>query len=454
MKTDFTPSQLADPAIAASEKILRACVHCGFCTATCPTYVLLGDELDSPRGRIYLIKDMLENDRPATAEVVKHIDRCLSCLACMTTCPSGVHYMHLVDHARLHIETTYRRPPSERLLRAVLALVLPSPAWMRLSFALARLARPFAALLPASRQGATSPSLADRLRAVLTLAPGRLPPKGTPAGHVIAAQGPRRGRVLLMQGCVQQVLAPDINEATIRLLTRHGVEVVLAADEQCCGALVHHMGRESEALANARANIDVWLDAADQGELDAILITASGCGTMVKDYGFQLRGDSVYAERAARVSALACDVTEYVARLDPPATSPPRPLTVAYHAACSLQHGQKITRQPKELLFKFGFVVKDIPEAHLCCGSAGTYNILQPDIARRLRERKVVNIASVEPDVIATGNIGCMVQIASGTSTPVVHTIQLIDWATGGPPPAALPAGALPVAALSSGGSR
>jgi glycolate oxidase iron-sulfur subunit len=398
----------------------------------------MGDELDSPRGRIYLIKDMLENDRPAAPEVVKHIDRCLSCLACMTTCPSGVHYMHLVDHARAHVAATYRRPIMERLLRAVLAFVLPKPSRMRASLALARLVRPLARLLPASANAATAPTLFDRMKAMLALAPARLPEKGPVAGTVIAAQGERRGRVVLMQGCAQQVLAPATNAAAIRLLTRHGIEVVLAANEQCCGALVHHMGDEHAAQAAARANSAAWLAEAERGGLDAILITASGCGTMVKDYGFLLRGDSAHAAPASRVSALACDITEYIARLDLAPSSPPRSLVVAYHSACSLQHGQKITRQPKELLFKFGFVVKDVPEAHLCCGSAGTYNILQPDIARRLRERKVANIASVKPDVIAAGNIGCQVQIASGTSIPVVHTIELIDWATGGPAPVAL----------------
>jgi glycolate oxidase iron-sulfur subunit len=435
MKTEFSLTQLADPDIAEADKILRACVHCGFCTATCPTYVLLGDELDSPRGRIYLIKEMLEKDRPPTQEVVKHIDRCLSCLACMTTCPSGVNYMHLVDQARVRIEREYTRPMAERTLRAALAWVLPRPGLFRLSMILARLGRPLLALLPAPRQSA-SPTLMPRIKAMLALAPTRLPARGASGGSVFPAVGARRGRVALLQGCAQQVLAPRINRAAINLLTRHGIEVVLVKDEQCCGALTHHLGRDGDALARARANIAVWLKEAEQGGLDAILVTTSGCGTVIKDYGFMLREDRDFAAAAARISALAKDITEYVGGIDlRPPQQQQRDIVIAYHSACSLQHGQKITQLPKELLSKSGFVVKDIPESHLCCGSAGTYNILQPDIANRLRDRKVANIAMVRPDMIAAGNIGCMVQIAGGTSVPVVHTVELLDWATGGPRP-------------------
>jgi glycolate oxidase iron-sulfur subunit len=434
MKTEFTPTQLADPDIAEADKILRKCVHCGFCTATCPTYVLLGDELDSPRGRIYLIKEMLEKDQKPTQEVVKHVDRCLSCLACMTTCPSGVNYMHLVDQARVKIEKDYRRPLSERLLRDVLAWVLPRPGLFRLSMTMARLARPLAALLPSTSKQ-SNPNLLSRVKAMLTMAPRQLPAAGPSGGSVFPAIGARRGRVALLQGCAQQVLAPRINQAAISLLTRHGVEVVLVRDEQCCGALTHHLGRDGDALARARANIGVWLGEADRGGLDAILVTASGCGTVIKDYGYMLREDPEFAAPAAKVSALAKDISEYVSAMDLPKPDKQSDLVVAYHSACSLQHGQKITQAPKELLSKNGFVVKDIPESHLCCGSAGTYNILQPDIASRLRDRKVANIAMVKPDIIAAGNIGCMVQIAGGTSVPVVHTIELLDWATGGPRP-------------------
>jgi glycolate oxidase iron-sulfur subunit len=435
MKTDFSLAQLANPDIAEADKILRACVHCGFCTATCPTYVLLGDELDSPRGRIYLIKEMLEKNRPPTREVVKHIDRCLSCLACMTTCPSGVNYMHLVDQARVRIEKEYTRPLSERLLRTALAWILPRPEWFRASMIVARFGRWLSALLPTPEAVPANPGLVRRIKAMLALAPATLPPPGPAGGSVFAARGKKRGRVALLQGCAQQVLGPRINQAAINLLTRHGIEVALVKDEQCCGALSHHLGRDEDALARARANVTVWLTEAEQNGLDAILVTTSGCGTVIKDYGYMLRADRDFAAAAAKISAMTRDITEYVEGMSLQPAQQPSGIVVAYHSACSLQHGQKITQAPKELLSKSGFVVKDVPESHLCCGSAGTYNILQPDIANKLRDRKVANIATVRPDMIAAGNIGCMVQIAGGTSVPVVHTIELLDWATGGPKP-------------------
>jgi glycolate oxidase iron-sulfur subunit len=424
MQTSFTLAQLADPDTSESEKILRACVHCGFCTATCPTYVLGGNELDSPRGRIYLIKDMLEHDRPATPEVALHIDRCLSCLACMTTCPSGVHYMHLVDHARVHIERTYRRPLGQRVLRALLANVMPYPRRFRLALAAALATKPLAPLAAALGL--------KRLAAMLGLAPRSWPQRPLEPRTFPALGSPRQGRVILLAGCVNDVLAPEINAATIRVLTRHGIEVVIADGAGCCGSLVHHLGRDHEALAQARANIDAW--SAVKGA-DSILINTSGCGTTVKDYGFMLRTDPAYAERAARISGLAKDVSEYLAGIPLKADAQPPGLVVAYHSACSLQHGQRITRQPKDVLGKVGFQVRDVPEAHLCCGSAGTYNILEPDIARRLRERKVGTIEKLRPDVIAAGNIGCITQIAAGTELPIVHTVELVDWATGGPCP-------------------
>jgi glycolate oxidase iron-sulfur subunit len=429
MQTSFTLAQLADPDIAQAEQILRTCVHCGFCTATCPTYVLLGDELDSPRGRIYLIKDMLENGRPATGDVVKHVDRCLSCLACMTTCPSGVHYMHLVDHARAHIEATYSRPPLERILRSVLARVLPNNRAFRWALRGARTGKPLAGLFAAV-------GLAP-IAALLRLAPARLPAMSALEGRRrFQSRGPRKGRVALLTGCVGPVIAPSISAAAIRVLTRHGIEVVTG--EGCCGALVHHLGRADEARHAARHQIDAWTAEIEGEGLDAILVTASGCGTVVKDYGFMLRTDAAYAEKAARISRLAKDISEYLAGLPLASDGDRSGMVVAYHSACSLQHGQKIGRAPKELLCKMGFVVKDVPEGHLCCGSAGTYNILQPELARRLRERKVTNIEKVGPDVIAAGNIGCMTQIAAGTAIPVVHSVELIDWATGGSAPPAL----------------
>jgi glycolate oxidase iron-sulfur subunit len=435
MQTNFTLAQLADPHIEESNKILRACVHCGFCTATCPTYVLLGDELDSPRGRIYLIKDMLEQGRPATADVVKHVDRCLSCLSCMTTCPSGVHYMHLVDHARAHIEKTYRRPLLERLLRGLLVAVLPDPLRFRRALLWSKLGRPF---IPYFEKFGLKP-----VAAMLRLAPRRVPPApALDAPTVFRPEGLRRGRVALLEGCAGSVLQPSINEATIRLLNRCRIEVVIPPAVGCCGSLVHHMGREEAALDQARANVDAWIREIDGEGLDAIVINASGCGTTVKDYGFMLRSDPAYAGKAARVAAITRDVCEYAATLDLPGPVEPRALTVAYHAACSLQHGQKIVRQPKELLSKAGFVVKDIPEGHLCCGSAGTYNILHSGLATELRDRKIARIEQVHPDVIAAGNIGCITQIASGTDIPVIHPIELIDWAAGGPKPEGVSEGA------------
>ncbi len=434
MQTNFSIAQLADPHVANSEQILRKCVHCGFCTATCPTFTLLGDELDSPRGRIYLIKDMLENDRPADEKLVKHIDRCLSCLSCMTTCPSGVNYMHLVDHARAHIDQTYRRPLPDRLLRGVLAFVLPYPRRFRAALIGAFFARPLAGPLKAMG------GVFRKLGAMLELAPMKAPIRSKlPASGRYASQTTqRKGRVALLTGCAQPVLAPSINDATVRLLTRKGYEVVLPKGEGCCGALVHHMGKEADALAAARRNVDAWWREMEGDGLDAILITASGCGTTIKDYGFMLRGDSEYASRAAKVSAAAKDVTEFLSVVDLGQAVVSPALTVAYHSACSMQHGQKITRQPKDLLKSAGFTVKDVAEGHLCCGSAGTYNILQPDIARRLRDRKVANIEKTTPDLIATGNIGCMTQIGGGTDIPIIHTVELLDWAYGGPAPEAL----------------
>ncbi len=430
MQTNFSLAQLADPDVKVSEKILRSCVHCGFCTATCPTYVLLGDELDSPRGRIYLIKDMLESGRAADSTVVKHVDRCLSCLSCMSTCPSGVDYMHLVDHARQHIERTYTRPLPERLLRRVLNLVLPRPALFRASLYATVLARPLtrsvARLLPA------------RLRAMVELAPARVPPAA--AGdrpQVFPAEGARRARVALLTGCAQRVLAPQINAATIRLLTRHGCEVVVAAGAGCCGALTHHLG--GDAHGYARNNVDAWTREIAGGGLDAIVINASGCGTSVKDYGFMFRDDPAYAEKARAVSAITCDVTELMNQLGLQAPTQPTGQRVAYHSACSLQHGQRVQREPKRLLAAAGFEVVDVPEGHLCCGSAGTYNLLQPELAGQLRDRKVANIARVTPDLVAAGNIGCITQIASGIAIPVVHTVELLDYATGGPRPNNMP---------------
>lgn len=426
MQTHFSLAQLADPNVAEANQILRNCVHCGFCTATCPTYVLRGDELDSPRGRIYLIKQMLESGVDTSARVVRHIDRCLSCLSCMTTCPSGVHYMHLVDYAREVIEKTYKRPYAEQTLRILLAWLLPRPNMFRLALLGAWLAKPFAALAP------------GRLKALLSMAPSHIPaPSSVDRPQVHAAEGLRRGRVALLIGCAQRVLNPSINEASIRLLNRCGIEVVVARGADCCGALTHHMGLTSNSRAKAATNVQAWTAEIEGKGLDAIIINASGCGTTVKDYGFMFRGDPALREMAERVSALTRDISEYLLEIGIDAAAAPKGLSVAYHAACSLQHGQKITEAPKKLLAEAGFDIKLVPEAHLCCGSAGTYNLLQPVLATQLRDRKLANIARTGATVVAAGNIGCIQQIAAG-ELPVVHTVELLDWATGGPLPVAL----------------
>ena len=422
MQTNFTAEQLRDPHTAEANKILRTCVHCGFCTATCPTYVLLGDELDSPRGRIYLIKNMLEKNEAATKETVKHIDRCLSCLSCMTTCPSGVNYMHLIDQARVHVEKTYRRPLLEKLLRAMLGFAMPRPHIFRLALASSKLVLPFSKMI--SRLGL------NRVEAMLALVPTKpIAKEDLGAPGIYPAEGAMRGRVALLMGCVQSVIEPSINAATIRLLTRLGYEVVVSARETCCGSLTHHMGKEADAVWRARRNVHHWANA----RVEAVIVTASGCGTTIKDYGFMLRFDPIYAVRAAAISAKAKDIVEFLSGIELPAAS--QTVRVTYHSACSMQHGQNMGTKAQTLLRNAGFKVQDIPEGHLCCGSAGTYNIMQPEIATQLRDRKIKNIQTTNPQVIATGNIGCITQLATAMQTPILHTIELLDWAYGGPKP-------------------
>ena len=426
MQTTFTETQLQDPGTARANEILRSCVHCGFCTATCPTYQVLGDELDSPRGRIYLIKDMLENNRVPDEATVRHVDRCLSCLACMTTCPSGVHYMHLVDHAREYIEAHHKRPFMDRSLRWVLARVLPHPTRFRLALLAAKIGRPFAFLLPDAR-----------LRAMLAMAPKVIPPVSrNDDPQVFAPTAPRKMRVALMTGCAQKALNTDINDATIRILRRLGCEVVIAKGMGCCGALTHHMGKVDESHASAARNIRAWMAEKQSGGLEAVVINTSGCGTTVKDYGHMFRNDPL-AEDAATIAGLAMDISEVLIKIGLPEGAP-KGLRVAYHAACSLQHGQQIKTYPKDLLKQVGFEVVEPADSHLCCGSAGTYNLMQPEISGQLKARKVQTLEARKPDIIAAGNIGCMMQIGSGTGVPVVHTVELLDWATGGPKPRAL----------------
>lgn len=424
MQTFFEPDQLTDPDFKRSNEILRACVHCGFCTATCPTYQVLGDELDSPRGRIYLIKDMLENNRVPDKTTVKHIDRCLSCLACMTTCPSGVHYMHLIDHARAYVEERYKRPMGERILRALLANILPYPTRFRLALLGAKIARPFVRFVPDKR-----------LRAMISMAPKHIPAVSrNDDPQTFAPKATPKKRVALMTGCAQKALNTDINDATIRLLTRLGCEVVVSEGQGCCGALTHHMGKTKESHISALANITAWMNEIRNGGLDAIVINTSGCGTTVKDYGHMFR-DTDHAEDARTVSDLAKDISEVLVDLEFP-DCPSRDTVVAYHAACSLQHGQKIKSHPKDLLKRAGYKVAEPHDSHLCCGSAGTYNLMQPEISAELKERKVRTLEAVNPDIIAAGNIGCMMQIGSASQVPIAHTVELLDWATGGPRPA------------------
>jgi len=433
MQTNFTAEQLADPRLAEADRILRRCVHCGLCTAVCSTYVVLGDERDSPRGRIYLMKDMFEGGRDPSVAVRHHIDRCLSCLSCMTTCPSGVDYMHLVDHARAYIEEKAPRPAKARMMRELLARVVPYPRRFRWALRAAPLARPFRGLM--RRIGF------KELATMIDMAPAVLPKAAHYSGPGTAAtKAERRARVILLAGCAQQVLRPSINDATIRLLARRGIDVVVAPGAGCCGALVHHLGREEEAKAQARRNIDAWVKEIGKGPVDAVIVNASGCGTVVKDYGHLLADDPAYAAKAKQIADLARDVSEFVAGVGIGAPVRWSSIKVAYHSACSLQHGQNITDEPTALLSQAGFSVVDVPEGHICCGSAGTYNILQPEIATQLRDRKVANIKTTRPDVVAAGNIGCITQLAGGMKIPVVHTVELLDWAYGGPVPRGLDA--------------
>ena len=425
MQTHFTETQLEDPQIRHTNDILRSCIHCGFCTATCPTYQVLGDELDSPRGRIYLIKDMLENQRTPDEKTVKHVDRCLSCLACMSTCPSGVNYMHLVDHARAYIEQTYKRGLSDRLLRWTLARILPYPNRFRLALLGAKLMRPLRYLMPD-----------PRLQAMLEMVPKQIPARSlNDEAQIFPAQGTQKMRVALMTGCAQRALNTDINDATIRLLTRHGAEVVVLK-QGCCGALTHHMGKVDESHRTAAVNIEAFAAEDSARGLHAVVINTSGCGTTVKDYGHMFAGQPLEFE-AKRVATLARDVSEVLMDLDLPKL-PDQNLRVAYHAACSLQHGQQIKTDPKDLLRRVGFKVLEPADSHLCCGSAGTYNLMQPKISGQLKARKIETLEAKTPDVISAGNLGCMIQIGSGTDIPIMHTVELLDWATGGPKPASL----------------
>ncbi len=427
MQTSFSQKQLEDHKIKLADDILRKCVHCGFCTATCPTFVELGDELDSPRGRIYQIKGYLESGTPSP-KLVKHLDRCLTCLSCMSTCPSGVDYVRLVDLARERMEGEITRPLIERLIRGLLSQILPYPNRFRLAMNGAKLGKLAPWALPAVFKG------------MVAKAPKSLPSPGlTESQSHYPAVGKQRKRVAVLTGCVQRVLKPSINDATVRLLTRLGCEVIVPQDQGCCGAVSHHLGRGDEARSFIKDNIVALEKAGGEQGFDAIISNASGCGTTVKDYGHHLEDDPAWAERAMKVSVAVRDVSEFIGELGIPKGTEAHLPKVAYHAPCSFQHGLKIISTPKQLLERAGFEVSTPLESHLCCGSAGTYSILQPEISKRLQTRKVDHLERLSAEVIATGNIGCLEHIGAGSKLPIVHTVELLDWALGGAKPVDLP---------------
>ena len=429
MQTNFTKKQLEESNIIDANGIIRKCTHCGFCNATCPTYQVAGDELDGPRGRIYLIRDMLENNKPASEKITRHIDRCLSCYACMTTCPSGVNYMHLVDHARNHIEKTYVRPFFDRFIRILLSIILPSPKLFRIVGYLARIANPFKFLFP------------KKIKNMLKYMPTSFPKSNYENKEVYSAKGKTFAKVALLTGCVQRVISPQINDSTIDILNRHGVEVIVPKEITCCGSLNHHLGKEDLAHKSFVNNINFWFKCYEERNLDAILVTTSGCGTTLKDYGHIFRDDpdKDLRKKAKIISSLAKDVTEYLGKnIKLNFVEKDKKFKIAYHSACSMQHGQKLHNQPMNLLKKTGNEIVEIPDGHLCCGSAGTYNLLQGEMASELLVRKVSNIDKVKPDFISTGNIGCITQISSGTKIPILHTIEILNWYTGGEKPNAI----------------
>ena len=432
METNFTKQQLKDKDNKSSEKILRKCVHCGFCNTTCPTYDLLRDELDGPRGRIYLIKDMIENNKPANENIVKHIDRCLSCYSCMTTCPSGVNYMHLIDHGRMHIEKTYKRSFGDRFVRNLLSKIIPYPFRFKLIGILTLFVKPISFIFP------------KKISEMIKLMPLNFPKRSLPKMKIYLSEKRKKpvARVALLTGCVQQVLAPQINEATIRLLNRHNIEVVVPKGIGCCGSLDHHLGKSDLARETFKKNILIWHEEYLKNGLDAIISNTSGCGTTLKDYGFIFRWDDELKKKAKKISELTKDISEYLdenVKLNFIKNKQnTKGYKIAYHSACSMQHGQKIHNIPMNLIRKTGNKVFDVPQGHFCCGSAGTYNLLQSDIAKKLLKNKILNINKINPQFIATGNIGCITQIANGSRIPILHTVDVIDCYTGGPKPKAL----------------
>jgi len=371
----------------------------------------------------------LENNKPANEKIVKHIDRCLSCYSCMTTCPSGVNYMHLIDHGRAHIEKTYKRSFSDRLIRNFLSWTLPNSTNFKLVLLLTLFVKPFSLFFP------------KKIREMIKLMPTNIPRKTIPQKKVYLATNKKKpvARVALLTGCVQKVISPQINEATIRLLNRHGIEVVVLKSIDCCGSLNHHLGKEKNAKDTFKHNINIWYEEYLKNGLDAIISNTSGCGTTLKDYKFIFRLDKEFKKKAKKISELTKDISEYLnekVKLNfNKKSNIEKKYKIAYHSACSMQHGQKIHKQPMNLIKKTGNEVFEIPEGHICCGSAGTYNLLQNEIAKKLLKNKILNIEKVKPEIISTGNIGCITQIANGTNIPILHTVEIIDWCTGGPKP-------------------
>jgi glycolate oxidase iron-sulfur subunit len=387
-----------------ADAILRACVHCGFCTATCPTYQLLGDELDGPRGRIYLIKQVLEGE-PVTAKTQLHLDRCLTCRNCETTCPSGVKYGRLLDIGRKVVEERVQRPLAERVKHKVLVEGLARKAVFKTALRAGQVFRPL-----------LSPAMQDKV------------PRQQPAGVWPAREHARK--MLVLEGCAQPAMAPNINAATARVLDVLGVQLIVAPKAGCCGALRHHMNQQEAALDDMRRNIDAWWPYAQSGAVEAIVMTASGCGVTVKEYGHLLAHDPAYADKAQRISALTRDLSEIMPQFEPELARRTKAAgRVAYHPPCTLQHGQQIRGKVESVLRAVGVDVMLCADSHLCCGSAGSYSLLQPELSLQLRDRKLANLHDTGADTIVSANVGCSAHLQSGTDKPVMHWIELLDRA-------------------------
>lgn len=417
-----------------ARRTAAGCVHYGMCTAVCPTYVLDGDENDSPRGRIVLIREMLERGGVPREATITHTDRCLSCLSCETSCAAGVNYRTLLDTARELIEASGARPIGDRLFRRALTMMLTSPRLLRGALALGRPLSRLAAAMP-GRLGALGRMARAPGISAFTLRheqAAELSPRAAESGASVRS-------VALLEGCVQSVLGADINQAARRVLARAGVRVVDTGDSGgCCGAMNLHMGYRTAARRQAAARVNTWHDRLASGDIDAVVVTTSGCGVVIKHYEELFADDPVLASRAAAVAGATRDIAVLANGLRLPSRGGNAGAVVAYHDACSMKHGLKLTREPRRVLRELGFAVADIAEGHLCCGSAGTYNILQPAISERLGRRKAENVMATSPDVIAAGNLGCLIQISRFAPVPVAHSVQLIDWATGGPAPLGL----------------